>query len=237
MKRFVLHLVGFLVLNSLLFAGNNSADQKVKDNIIGFFEQTFDVPVSKLYITYLRFPDLSAFNHTNYQVEVYTQKKEPRLGYQTLWVKLKKSSRQIKKFPVSLEISIEQQVLVCVQKIERHASIHPQMLTLEHQRIDENWHLLLRSIDEIEGMESKRVLRRGTVLTKNLLRPVPVIHRGDVVKVQIETASLLLSSPAVAKGDGGIGETVLVESKPGGKKLKGQIKGPGLVTISQEMEL
>lgn len=237
MKRFLLHLIGFLLLNTLLFSGNNSTNQKVKDKITGFFEQTFDVPVPKIFITYLRFPDLSAINHINYQVEVFSQKTEPRLGYQTLWVKLNKNGRQIKKFPVSLEISIEQQVLVCVQKIKRHASIHPQMLTVENMRVDENWNLLVHSIKEVTGMESKRVLRRGTVLTKNLLRPIPIIHRGDVVKVQIETASLLLSSPAVAKGDGGIGETVLVESKPGGKKLKGLIKGPGLVIISQEMEL
>ena len=196
-------------------------------------QQKYRIDETQIHINWRRLPNLSAFNSGN-RTEIRLQNNGLKLGYQTLWVELFKKGRFVKKVPVSFEISIDRPVIIAVQKIKRHQRITAGMLKKETRRISSNWSVTAISIKEVVGKEAKRVIRQGTVITKELIQPIPVIHRGDVVKVQLRSQGLMLTTSAYAKEEGGVGETVQIEMLKGGKKLKAKVQGPGLVVILQE---
>ncbi len=233
MNSFFFKIALFLFLASFLFAGNRSVEQIIKEKVECLVRDTYQVKKTQVHINWRRLPDLFPYN-SGYRTEVRMQNHRLKLGYQTLWVNLLKKGRLIKRVPVSLEISIDRQVIITTRKIKRHQRITPDMLTKRTRRISSDWSSLATSIPEVLGKEAKRVIREGTVLTKNLYRAAPVIHRGDIVTVQVKSSGLTLTTSAYAKEEGSVGETVYIETLQGGKRVKANVQGPGLVVILQE---
>ncbi|MCE5249627.1 flagellar basal body P-ring formation chaperone FlgA [bacterium] len=62
----------------------------------------------------------------------------------------------------------------------------------------------------LEGMLTNRILRAGSVLTKQQVREVPVILRGDKVVIKAVAGNVIAYSEGVARQDGGIGEKIRV---------------------------
>lgn len=221
------------LLAALALGGSRSAEQTIKEKVQDMFRAVYGVNASQIHITWRRLPDLSVYN-SGYRTDVRLQNHKMKLGYQTLWVDLLKKGRLVKRVPVSLEISIDRQVVVASQKIKRHQRITSEMVTQAVRRISSDWSGLAVSKQDVIGREAKRMIRAGAVISKDLFRPVPVIHRGDLIKLQVKSSGLTLTTLAYAKEEGNTGETVLVETKQSGKKLKAKILGPGLVAILQE---
>ncbi len=236
MKYFLQKTGLFILLSTLLFAGSRSAEQTIKEKVENMVRQAYRVSDTQIHINWRRLPDLSVYN-SGYRTDVRLQNHTLKLGYQTLWVNLLKKGRLIKKIPVSLEISIDKQVIAASQKIKRHQRITSEMLTKVTRRISSDWSALVTSKKELVGKEAKRVIRKGTIITKDLFRLVPVIHRGDIVKVQVKSTGLTLTTSAYAKEDGTVGEIVHIETVAGSRKLKAKVQGPGLVVILQETPL
>ncbi len=69
-----------------------------------------------------------------------------------------------------------------------------------------------RGIEELIGLRAKRTILQDTAFTSLNVEPIPVIERGDNVTIVVYTGSLVVTAPGVAKGTGGIGETVSVEN-------------------------
>jgi len=237
MKRFLVNFTFLLILSFPLFGNAGSLESEIKGKVKHYFYRIYHVAPEKMAISYLRFPDVSGLSEASCKIHISSQKLNPRLGYQTLWVELSQNSTRIKRFPVSLDISLETNVIVANTRIKRHQVLKPELFRQQSRLIKEDWNTLCRSFDELEGMESTRVLQEGVALTRKLIRPVPVIRRGDLVEVHIEAGQLLLSSNAIAKSDAGIGDKLQVESQPGGKRLNTTVKGPGLVYCVQESKL
>lgn len=237
MKRFLLHTASILIFCTSLFADSGSLDSAIKKEVTSFFFRVYHVAPEKMVISYLRFPDVSAFGHSNYEIRISSQKLKPRLGYQTLWVELSENRKRVKRFPISLDIGMEVEVVVANTRINRHQTLKPELLRTQVKLIKEDWDILCHSVEEVAGNESTKVIHKDAIVNRKLFRPVPLIRRGDIVEVRIEAGNLVLTSNAVAKTDGGIGDKLQVESLPGGKRLKTTVKGPGLVYFSQENTL
>ena len=212
-------------------------EEQIRRQVLDLYVQHFKVPASAIEISFLRIPTVKSTKQTEVQTEVLMQRAQLKLGYQTFIVHFSKHGRLIKKAPVSVETAIEWPVLVAAQKIKRRQRIAPKVLQLKKQRIVRDWDLVCRSTSDVQGQEASRVIRKGELILKNMFRHIPLIHRGDEVKVQIRSAGLTVESLAVAKQDGGLGERIALESKITKKRLTGRIEGPGLVVIPQEGQL
>ncbi len=236
MKAIQLKIVSFLFVFSALQAGV-PVEQQIRRQVMDLYIQTFKVPASAMELSFLRIPSVRSSKQATIQTEVLVQSGQVKLGYRTFIVHFSQSGRLIKKAPVSVEAAIEYPVLVAKQKIKRHQVIGQQAVELKTQRIVRDWDLVCRNETEVQGQEASRVIRKGALILKNMFRPVPLIHNGDEVKLQIRTGNLTVESLAVAKEDGGRGDIISLESKINKKRLTGRIEGPGLVVIPQEGQL
>ncbi len=236
MKAIQFKISLFLFLFGILQAGT-PAEQQIRRQVLDLYVQTFKVPDSAIELSFLRIPAVKTSKQKAVQTEVLAQQGRVKLGYQTFIVRFSQSGRLIKKAPVSVEAAIEYPVLVARQKIKRHQMIEPGAVRLQTLRIVRDWDLVCRNEAEVRGQEASRVIRKGSLILKNMFRPIPLIHRGDEVKLQIRSGNLTVESLAIAKEDGGKGEIISLESKINKKRLTGRIAGPGLVVIPEEGQL
>lgn len=206
----------------------------IQQNVLKYFQNRFDTPAENIHLKFLRLPNHSFPESNDYQIEVYSQRESKKLGYQTIWVEIINHSKLIKKFPVSVDISIEQDVVIAKGKIGRGKIVDSAMISVEKRIINQDWENVIMPGDQIIGLESRRVIKQGVILTKNLFRNPPAIKRGELIKVQVCAGNLIITTAGIARGEGSAGDKIKVESKPTGKKVIGTIQSPGLVVVRQE---
>jgi len=228
-------LIAILLSWQILQAGSvASVEQAVKQKVLHYYLRYFKVAPQKLHVDFLRLPSaLPSINKID-QIRVSDQHGRLKLGYRTLWVSLTYRSRLIKKFPVSVRTAIESKVLVSKQRIARHAKVTPAMFRPEIRLITADWDKMIFDAGQIAGWESRRVIPAGSALTKDLLRPAPLVHRGQELRAELIAGNLVVEVKAIARDDGVLGDVIPVKALPQGKKLKARVSGAGYVVIEQE---
>jgi len=216
-------------------AGNTlSVERAVKQKVLQYYANRFKVDAQKLHVDFIRLPSALPASDNIDQIRVSDQHGRLKLGYRTLWVRLTYKSRLIKKFPVSVNAAIESDVLVSNGRIDRHTPITASMLRTERRLITADWDKVICNASRIAGWESRRIIPDGTVLTVDLLRPRPLVHRGQELNAELIAGNLIVKVKVIARGDGVLGDVIPVKTMPQGKKLKARIGGAGYVVIEQE---
>jgi len=85
---------------------------------------------------------------------------------------------------------------------------------------------------QVVGKRLRRSLRAGTALRRQDLEAVPVVTRGDVVRLVARVGGVTASTLGKALGSAGIGEVVQVENLGSGRTVAGIVRGGGLVEVA-----
>ncbi len=243
MKAKRLHILGvfflLLLLPQLGSAARSNAPLtvRIRKAVVAYFAQTFGTSEKELKISFVRWPKELQVTKPVTCIEVSDQHSRKRLGYQTVWVELINHGRRIRNLPVSVQVALHKPVWVAAQRIAFRRRIDAHMFRKELRWITDGWDKLVAAPAELVGYEAKRAIEPGTVLTYDLVRKAPLVTRGQTVKVEIRTGSLVITSTGVARQNGTKGESITVTVQPGGKKLKARVVGAGVVSIDQENTL
>ncbi len=62
----------------------------------------------------------------------------------------------------------------------------------------------------LEGLQTNRILQKGTVFTDRNVSSIPVICRGDRVLIEVRIGGVTATAEGTARQDGGIGDTIRV---------------------------
>lgn len=81
------------------------------------------------------------------------------------------------------------------------------------------------------GMESRRAIPAGKVITRDLLAEPRLVRRGDRVSVSVDAGSVRLSFEGAALTGGRRGQRALVENRETGVRFSGRIENAGQVTV------
>lgn len=87
------------------------------------------------------------------------------------------------------------------------------------------------SVDEFLGKKIKRSLRAGSPVKISMVESLPVIHRGEKVKIVIESGSMLLTATGLAHSDGKLNDFIRVQNINSNKVVFGRVTGPGVVEV------
>jgi len=87
------------------------------------------------------------------------------------------------------------------------------------------------STDEFIGKKIKRNLRAGSPVKISMVESLPVIHRGEKVKIVIQSGSMLLTATGLAHSDGKIDDLIRVQNLNSNKVVFGRVAGPGIVEV------
>lgn len=87
------------------------------------------------------------------------------------------------------------------------------------------------STDEFLGKKITRSLRAGSPVKVSMVESLPVIHRGEKVKIVIQSGAMLLTATGLAHSDGKIDDLIRVQNINSSKVVFGRVAAPGIVEV------
>ena len=88
---------------------------------------------------------------------------------------------------------------------------------------------IITSVDQIRGLEARRMLRAGEIVRNDDLRHPVVVAKGEVVTMTFEAPGVMLTATGRAMSEGGIGDTVTVQNPASFRQISCIVTGPGAV--------
>jgi flagella basal body P-ring formation protein FlgA len=84
-------------------------------------------------------------------------------------------------------------------------------------------------IDEIKGMQTRRMLSAGQPFRAEDVRRPIVISKGQTVTMQFAAPGVELTSMGRAMSEGGVGDTVTIQNPVSYRMISGTVVAPGTV--------
>ena len=88
---------------------------------------------------------------------------------------------------------------------------------------------LVTAVDQLKGMEARRMLRANEVVRTDDVRHPIVIQKGAVVTMIFEAPGVSLTASGRAMNEGGVGDTITVQNPASFRMISGVVTGPGTV--------
>ncbi|WP_333785274.1 flagellar basal body P-ring formation chaperone FlgA [Thermocrinis sp.] len=135
-----------------------------------------------------------------------------------------------KRLSAILEVYWKAKFLVAKQDIPKGTVLSEELFAEE-----ERW---LRSIpndfrlnkEELEKYQTSTYIPRGSILRRSIIKPLPAVKRGDVVKLILRSGNLEITTYGTALDGGEVGKTVRVKTQAG-KTMRGKIVDTGTVEL------
>ena len=87
-------------------------------------------------------------------------------------------------------------------------------------------------IDEIKGMQARRMLSAGQPFRGDDVRKPIVITKGETVTMQFMVPGVELTAMGRAMSEGGMGDTVTIQNIASYRMISGTVTGPGTVSAT-----
>jgi len=225
-------LFTFLFMASQLYG--QSVLQRLQESTKLYFAEGLNVRGADLNITFKRLPkNLEQFAQS--QIEIFSQREELKPGYQTVWAVFSSPiGRRQKKVAVTTDVSITRNILIATTAIRRGTVITSGMVRLVKRRLGKDWKSYYGQVGALVGLEAKQTIKEGMPLTKRLLRRIPLVHRGERIKVEIRNRLLSVTTFGTAIQDGFKDEKVKMKLDATGRMVRARVRAAGLVVVNQE---
>lgn len=122
------------------------------------------------------------------------------------------------------------EVIVAAKSLRKGAVVEANDLTASVMQLSKKIDTGLRPSDFI-GKKLKRSVRSGSPLYLSSVETLPVIFRGQRVKIVISSGSLFLTATGLAKNDGRLDQMIRVQNLNSNKILYCRVAAPGLVEV------
>ena len=88
---------------------------------------------------------------------------------------------------------------------------------------------VITSLDAAEGMEARRPLRAGEIISATDLRHPVVVTKGQTVTMTFDEPGVSLTAMGRAMAEGGVGDTVVVQNPASYRMVNAIVTGAGTV--------
>jgi len=152
-------------------------------------------------------------------------------GAVTLRVEAVKNGKTLRSFPVPIQVTLYDDVVVTSRRLKRNDVIAAHDITVEHRAVNLKADLPLSDPAEVIGRRTTRALPAGRPLDLSLIEDVPLVERGQKVTLRFQTGNLLLTARGEAIEDGWAGQPVRVKNLASKKLVTGIPADKGLVDV------
>ncbi len=148
-----------------------------------------------------------------------------------IWVDIKSLGQVLKSVPIWLRIKANKDVLVANSRVDLGRKDSDIYFRLENVNVANLSSAPLENEKELFNKETKKVLLAGNVITKDHLRPIPIVKQGDMVTIETISGKVYLASSAIAVEEGQVGNQIKLKSVSSGEFMKGIVLPNGRVFI------
>ncbi|WP_339751795.1 flagellar basal body P-ring formation chaperone FlgA [uncultured Marinobacter sp.] len=132
---------------------------------------------------------------------------------------------------VTASVSIHGSALIATRPLTRGERITPDLVTHQSVEINASRRGTITETGQAVGMEVRRSINAGSLITPDMLSAPDAIERGDHVIITARTGGFSVRSRGKALASAGIGEQVLVENLSSSRTVKANVVAPGRVEI------
>ncbi len=180
--------------------------------------------------------DLLALSEPAYQFDIQPQKRRPKwIGLVPLKVKVFQKGELIQTVPILVQVDLSAKVLIAKRKINSKALVG---------RHDVEW--VWRDVRQLRGKEpvymeelssvrSKHLITAGTILTKDLFEPIPLVKRGQLVTVIYQNGGLEIKTVGKAMRTGCKDEIIPVRNERSKNVFRARVLSSGKVLVSSSV--
>jgi flagella basal body P-ring formation protein FlgA len=155
----------------------------------------------------------------------------PLRGAGLVRVELKVKGATCRALTVTVDTRIYRRVLVTSRAIRRGELLGAEMLEAEERDVTLLKDGFFSALEQVQGMQAKRPVNAGEILTRLHSQSVPLVRQGDEVELVVVGGGMELSALGVALQDGGAGARIRVKNRESGKILQGEVLATGVVHL------
>jgi len=159
------------------------------------------------------------------------------LGLIPLEIDVVADRRLVQTVAMVVQVILDRSVLVARRTINQGASIAStdlEMIDLSFNRVDA---IGLADAGQAIGQRAKIVIPVGTAIQSDMLEPVPVVRRGQLVTLTSMSGSVQVVTTGKAGADGLLGDVIKVRSVEDRRvEFDARVTGPGQVEIGRGVE-
>lgn len=132
---------------------------------------------------------------------------------------------------LNASVSITGEGLVAARPLARGERVMANMIETDSVVVNATRKGVITNVDQLVGMEMRRGVNAGTLMTPDLLSAPAAVTRGDHVIITARSGNFSVNSRGKAMADAGVGDQVLVENLSSSRTVKAMVTAPGQVEI------
>ena len=237
MKRavpFIAALLAALVLSALQAAvclAAPAGEETIKEAVKKHIEENAAWPGDRVRVEFLNaVPDV-AVPAALANLQVRSRAGEPYIGRTSFAVRICKGDTFVREETVRVRIEVLTDVVVTAHGIARDAVIGQADVTVASKWKDSASAATLSEAGEVIGKKATMRLNAGTEISRHMLRSVPVVKKGEVVRIVLENGPMVISTVGLCQEDGGQGDMVRVQNLSSKKIIFARVAGQSLVRV------
>ncbi|MFH1021844.1 MAG: flagellar basal body P-ring formation chaperone FlgA [Planctomycetota bacterium] len=132
-------------------------------------------------------------------------------------------------FEVAARVAGMRTVVRAKRNLGRHEIIGPEDVAVERIENSPVARQALGRVEDAIGRRVKAYIRQGSLVIAGTVEILPVVRRGDFVRVVSRFGSVAITVKGVAREDGAPGAVISVENPDSNKVFPARVTGPGAV--------
>ncbi len=156
---------------------------------------------------------------------------ESLIGRSTFLLSVKQKDGVERHHWVNAEVAVIRKVLVATRPIRRKENIDSDAFSLETISQTVLAQQYLENSDAIVGKRASRTIGQAVPITTDMLEDAPIVRRGDLVMLVVETEEMRIAMAGRAKEDGFLGRPLAVVTADGNKTVYGTVMSPSTIVV------
>ncbi|QSP94033.1 flagellar basal body P-ring formation protein FlgA [Marinobacter salinisoli] len=133
---------------------------------------------------------------------------------------------------VTTKVSIQGPALVAARPLARGERLSRALVTTRTMTVNASRRGVLKDFSDVEGMNIRRAMNAGTLITPDMLSAPDAIQRGDHVVIVARSGNFSVRSRGKALSSGAIGEQIMVENLTSARTIRANVVAPGRVQVT-----
>ena len=154
------------------------------------------------------------------------------LGVTSLEVDVLADGRVVQTVPLAVQVSMLRPAVVARRPINQGATVRALDVDLVSMAVGRLDRLGFDDAGFVIGQRAKRFISEGTLIASGMLETVPIVRRGELVRLTSVVGSIRVTTTARAVADGVLGDVIQVRAADDKRvEFDGVVVGPGEVQI------
>ena len=166
-----------------------------------------------------------------FELRVAPLSDKPLRGPTLVRVEISQGNTMLRALTVTVDTRFYREVVVMTRTVRRGKLLTQDMVELSERDVTNLKYGYFTTFEDLVGLKASRPVGAGDIVSRNHVKPIPLVHRGDEIVMTVVSKHMQLVTSGLALQDGGAGERIRVKNRDSGKIVSGRVEEDGTVRI------